>query len=109
MQLFDAGQIKPDQSLRDAAVTIRLDKLQVADYPDKGVHHILFDIQTRNALGKGRKEPLHYNATFRVREGQEAAAVSMPIFVCLNVDDLGLAFTCNTVNVGNERSDLVNW
>ncbi len=104
LPLFNAGQIEPNPTLRGAAVTVRLDKLRVANYPGKGEHRILFDFYARNALARGRQEHLHYNATFRAWEGQEAAAVGLPVFVGLNVGDLGLAFTCNTVNVANGGS-----
>jgi hypothetical protein len=104
LALYNAAQIRPDRSLRDTPVTIRLDKLRVAGYPGKGVHRILFDFYARNALEDGQQEHLHYNATFRAREGQEAAVVGLPVFVNLNVGELGLAFKCNTVNVANEGS-----
>lgn len=100
-----AGHIEPDRRLRGSAVTIRLDKLRVADYPGTGIHRILFDFYARNALEDGDQEHLHYNATFRAAEGQEAAALGLPIFVDLNVGDLGLAFRCLTVNVANEGSE----
>lgn len=104
MPLLNASQIEPDTRLRNAAVTIRLDKIRIADYPGRGTHRILFDFYAHNAVAEGQQEHLHYNATFRAREGQEAAAVGLPIFVNLNVGNLGLAFRCNTINVANEGS-----
>jgi hypothetical protein len=104
LPIFNAAQIEPDKSLCGAAVTIRLDKLRVVDYPGIGIHRILFDFYARNTLAAGTQEHLHYNATFRAQEGQEASTVGTPIFVNLNVGDLGLDFTCNTVNVSNEGS-----
>jgi hypothetical protein len=102
--VLNAGQIEPDKSLHGAAITIRLEKLRVADYPGKGMHRILFDFYAQNSLTAGQQEHLHYNTTFRAREGEEAAAVGIPIFVDLNVGDLGLDFTCNTINLCNEGS-----
>ncbi|MEM7539489.1 MAG: hypothetical protein AAF639_45455, partial [Chloroflexota bacterium] len=104
MPLYNAGQIEPDRSLYQTAVTIRLDKLRVADYPGWGTHHILFDFSARNAVEQGHQEHLHYNATFRANENQQAGVVGLPIFVNLNVGELGLAFECKTINVWNERS-----
>jgi hypothetical protein len=104
LPLYHAGQIKPDLSLRGAGVTIRLDSLRLADYPGSGVHRVLFDFSAVNTIGPSQAEHLHYNATFRAREGEEAAVVGLPIFVDLNVGDLGLAFKCATVNVANEGS-----
>ncbi|MDJ0837093.1 MAG: hypothetical protein QNK37_11295 [Acidobacteriota bacterium] len=103
LPLFNAGQIEPDQSLRNAAVTIRLDKLRVADYPGKGTHRILFDFSARHATEMGN-QPLHYNATLSAREGQEAPVLGQPIFVGLVVGNEGLSFACHTVNVANEGS-----
>lgn len=105
LPLVNAAQITPDPTLRKTSVTVRLDKLRVADYPGKGVHRILFDFYARNALAKGQQEHLRFNATLRAREGQEAAAVGLPIFVNLNVGEQGLAFRCNTINVANEGSE----
>jgi hypothetical protein len=80
LPLYHAGQIKADLSLRGACVTIRLDRLRVADYPGGGVHRVLFDFAAVNAIGPAQTEHLHYNATFRAREGEEAAVVGLPIF-----------------------------
>ena len=41
--IHNANQIAPDLTLRNGAVTIRLDKLRVADYPGQGIHRNLFD------------------------------------------------------------------
>ena len=58
LPLYNAGQIKPDKSLRNAAVNIRLDKLRVSDYPGSGEHHILFDFYAQNSLEGNQKEHL---------------------------------------------------
>jgi hypothetical protein len=48
---------------------------------------------------------LHFNATFRALEGQEAAVLGYPIFVGLNIGGDGLALRCFTVNVKNDDDE----
>ena len=99
-----AGNIAPDASLRNARINIRLNQLRVADYPGRGMHRVLFDFYAQNHVQEGT-EHLHFNATYRVREGQQAAVVGQPVFVGLNVGPEGVAFKCYTVNVKNDGDE----
>ncbi len=99
-----AGNILPDHTLKNARIKITLNRLRVADYPGGGTHRVLFDFYARNQV-PGETEHLHFNGTFRVREGQQAAVVGYPIFVGLNVGSEGLAFKCLTVNVQNDNDE----
>jgi hypothetical protein len=100
LPLRHAGNIPADDSLKGKRIRITLDALRVAAYPGSGTHRILFDFYGRNQIADSA-EDLHFNATFRVREGQQAAIVGYPIFVGLNVGNAGVAFRCYTVNVKN--------
>ena len=99
-----AGNIAADTSLRNSRIKISLDRLRVADYPGSGTHRVLFDFYAQNQL-PGNVEHLHFNATYRVREGEQAAIVGYPIFVGLNVGSEGLSFKCYTVNVQNDEDE----
>ena len=99
-----AGNIDGDASLKNSRVKIALNRLRVADYPGGGMHQVLFDFYAQNQL-PGEVEHLHFNATFRVLEGQQAAIINYPIFVGLNVGGEGVAFKCLTVNVKNEQDE----
>jgi hypothetical protein len=50
---------------------------------------------------------LHFNATYRVREGERVAILGYPLFVGLNVGSEGVAFKCFTVNVRNEQDEAL--
>ena len=50
-------------------------------------------------------EHLHFNATYRVLEGQRAGIAGYPIFIGLNVGAEGVAFKCFTVNVKNDNDE----
>jgi hypothetical protein len=78
----------------------------VADYPGSGTHRILFDFYAQNQVSSGI-EHLHFNATYRVRENEEAAIIGYPIFVGLNVGIEGVVFRCLTVNVKNEDDEVL--
>jgi hypothetical protein len=104
MPIRHAGSIEADASLRDARVRITLDRLRVADYPGRGTHRILFDFYAQNQVAGG-VEHLHFNATYRVREGEQAAILGYPVFVGLNVGGEGVALKCFTVNVENEGDE----
>lgn len=101
-----AGAVPPDVSLRGARVKITLDRLRVAAYPGGGTHRILFDFAAQNQAAEG-VEHLHFNAAYRVREGEHAAVLGDPIFVGLRVGPEGLAFRCYTVNVKNDQDEAL--
>ena len=48
---------------------------------------------------------MHYNATVRAMEGQEAGLINHPIFVGLSVGNQGVGFRCRTVNVKNVEDE----
>ena len=102
--LQHAGNIAPDASLKKARIKITLDGLRVAAYPGGGMHRVLFDFYAQNQVGSG-VENLHFNATYRVQEGERAAIIGYPIFVGLNVGSDGVAFKCFTVNVQNDQDE----
>src|SRR5262249_10549631 len=74
-----AGQIDADASLKGARIKVTLDRVRVAAYPGGGMHRVLCDFYARNQLDGG-VEDLHFNATYRVREGEEAGVLGFPIF-----------------------------
>ena len=101
-----AGNIDADLSLRQARITIKLDRLRVAAYPGGGMHRVLFDFAAQNRLPND-VEDLHFNATFRVRDGEHAAVLGYPIFVGLNVGNAGVALKCYTINVQNDADEAL--
>ena len=106
LPLRHAGTVEPDPSLKNSRIKITLDRLRVADYPGTGTHRILFDFYAQNQV-PGSVEHLHFNAAYRVREGEQAAILGYPIFVGLNVGTQGVAFRCFTVNVKNDDDEAL--
>lgn len=94
--------VQADLSLRHTRLKVSLDRLRVANYPGSGTHRILLHYLAHNQVA-GRAEPAHFNATFRVLEGQQAPIRGYPIFVGLNVGNEGLLLQCRTINVKNEQ------
>jgi hypothetical protein len=99
-----ANNIAPDKTLKNSRIKITLDRLRVADYPGGGTHYILFDFYAQNQVSES-VEHLHFNNTYRVREGEQAAIVGYPIFIGLNVGTEGVAFKCLTVNIKNQEDE----
>ncbi|MCP4423580.1 MAG: hypothetical protein GY803_03715, partial [Chloroflexi bacterium] len=99
-----AGNMKAQEDLKNTPITITLQRLRVKDYPGGGTHHILFDFYAQNQT-QNTMEELHFNSTYRAREGEEVAVVGFPIFVGLNVGAQGVAFRCFTVNVKNDSDE----
>jgi hypothetical protein len=62
------------------------------------------DFYAQNQI-PGDIEHLHFNSTYRVREGEHAAILGYPLFLGLNVGNDGLFFKCYTVNVKNDEDD----
>ena len=104
LPISHAGNIEPDPSLKNARIKVTLDRLRVANYPGGGTHLVLFDFYAQNQAD-GQLENVHYNATVRAHEGQEAGLIGFPIFVGLSVGAEGVAFKCRTVNVKNEQDE----
>jgi hypothetical protein len=102
--LRNVGDIAPNPALRNARINIKLQRLRIKAYPGGGTHRVLLDFNARNQV-PGQAEDLHFNATFRVPEGETAGVVGHPIFLGLNVGTEGVAFRCLTVNVANEEDE----
>jgi hypothetical protein len=102
--ILHAGNITPDRTLKNARIKITLDRMHVAEYPGRGTHHILFDFYAQNQV-VGGVEHLHFNASYKARQGEQAAILGYPIFVGLGVSNEGVAFKCYTVNVKNEEDE----
>ena len=102
--IVHAGQVAADPQLKQTRLTITLDALRAADYPGSGEHRILFDFYGQNQVPTGA-EDLHFNSTYRVREGEFAAILGFPIFVGLNVGAQGVQLKCFTVNVSNSDDE----
>jgi hypothetical protein len=100
------GDIYADGTLKNTQIKITLDGLRVADYPGNGDHRILFDFYAQNQLPSA-VEHVHFNSTYRIREGERAAILGYPIFIGLNVGTEGVAFRCFTVNVKNEQDEIM--
>jgi hypothetical protein len=67
---------------------------------------VLFDFYAQNQI-RPTPEHLHFNATYRIRQGERAAIRGFPIFLGLAAGDEGVAFRCYTVNVKNERDQAL--
>lgn len=103
-KIIGVGEAQGDSSLKNARINISLNALRVANYPGSGTHRVLFDFYARNQV-PGTAEDLHFNATYRAREGEQAAVRGYPIFVGLGVGDVGVAFHFHTINVKNEEDE----
>src|SRR6266568_274633 len=94
--------IVDNPALRNARIKISLNRLRVAGSPASGMHHILLHFFAQN---QGRIEPVHFNATYRVHEGESAGIQGYPIFVELGVGQEGLNVKCRMINVGNDQDE----
>lgn len=104
LDITDAGNITPDNGLKNQKVKVTLDRLRVADYPGDGVHLVLFDFYAQHQTAEV-KEDLHFNQTYRAPEGQGSGITGNPIFIGLKVGSEGLSFKFRTVNVANEDDE----
>lgn len=94
--------VQADATLQHARLKISLNRLRVAEYPGRGTHRILLHCAVQNQVA-GKTEPAHFNATYRVGEGQQAPLRGYPLFVGLHVGGEGLLLQCRTINVKNEQ------
>ena len=55
-------------------------------------------------------EDLHFNALYRVRQGEQAAIRGYPVFIGLGVGNEGIRLRCRTINVSNDRDEeFLTW
>jgi hypothetical protein len=106
LEIVHAGNITADEGLNGARIRVTLDGLRVADYPGRGRHRVLFDFAARNQTDQGA-EHVHFNTTYPVKEGEQAAVLGRPIFAGLQVGAEGLFLQCATVNVLNEGDEAL--
>lgn len=97
-------QIAADTDLRGARIKLTLNRLRIAAYPGGGIHHVLLHVFAQNQT-PGKAEPVHFNATYRVQEGQSAGVQGYPIFTGLGVGREGLTLKCRTINVRNDQDE----
>ncbi len=102
--IYSIGNISPDPNLKNARIKIALNRLRVAAYPGGGMHRVLLHFFAQNQV-PGKTENLHFNATYRVREGDHAGVQGYPIFVGLHLGSEGLNFKCRTINVRNDQDE----
>jgi hypothetical protein len=96
--------ISPNESLRDTRIKITLNRLRVASYPGGGTHRILLHFAAQNQASD-QIEAVHFNVTYRVREGDSAGVQGYPIFVGLGVGHEGIFLQCRTINVHNDQDE----
>lgn len=100
-EIVDVASVDADLGLKKTRIRVTLDALRIEEYPGSGMHHVLFDFYAQNQI-RPAPEHIHFNATYRIREGQQAAIRGYPIFLGLSTGEDGLAFRCFTVNVKND-------
>ena len=96
--------ISPDLSLKGNRITIALDHLRVMQYPGRGTHNVLLHFYAQNQVPE-MVEELHYNALYRVRQGEHAAIRGYPLFVGLSVGQVGVRVRCRSINVSNASDE----
>lgn len=112
------GVVDPDPGLLNQRINIHLDRLYVQEYPGtlfnrigfgrSGEHHIMVNFSARNQLpGSANAEAVAFSQTYVAFDGDEAGVSGYPVFVGLNVGELGAAFEIETVNVKNSEDEAV--
>ncbi len=103
-QLIPVGMVRPDKGLAGHPIKLTLDVLRIASYPGGGEHRLLFCFNAQNKVGD-ESEDVNYTVGLRVREGERAAAISLPIFDMLNVGDDGIRLRCTIATIRNSADD----
>jgi hypothetical protein len=100
----NAGSIASERSLQGQPLRIALNALCIASYPGFGMHNILLDFYAQSQADDGT-EHLHFNASYRVQDGEHSGVIGQPIFIGARVGTSGLSLRCLTVNVKNEEDE----
>ena len=106
LPIHHVGNIPADPSLKHARIKIALNRLRVASYPGGGMHRVLLHFFAQNQV-PGKTENMHFNATYRVREGDTRVSTATPSsLACMSATE-GMAFKCRTINVQNDQDEAV--
>ncbi|MBY5716394.1 hypothetical protein HFO33_07280 [Rhizobium leguminosarum] len=102
--IIGAETIDPEDSLKGQAITVRLLRLGIFDYPGgKGQHDVLAEFGVRDAKSP-TAERVHFSQAYYAT--QPGYAVNgFPVFKDVQIDNDGLSMTCRMVNVCN-KADL---
>ncbi len=106
LSIQSVEDIQPEPTLKQARLKITLDRLRVLSYPGGGMHQVLVHFSAQNQIPENT-EDLHFNATYRVQEGEHAGIRGYPIFLGLNVGNDGIRLKVRTVNVQNEQDEAL--
>lgn len=104
LSITEARTIRADETLRNSRVTISLDFIRIFDFPGKGLHRILFRFNAINFLEK-QEQPVSFNHTFPVMEGQRGPISGYPVFIGLRTGTELLQFSTELINVSNDQDD----
>ena len=105
-KIIPMAQVQPDKTLANKRINIHLNYLRVAKYPGSGQHRILFTFRAQNQL-ENMPEPISFSQTFRARDDAAVAVTGYPIFIGLNVGQIGASFQGFTVNVKNDTDEAL--
>jgi hypothetical protein len=100
-EIIGSETIAPDDTLKGQAITVRLLRLGIFDYPGgKGQHNILAEFGVRDAKSP-TSERVHFSQAYYAT--QPGYAVNgFPVFKDILIDNDGLSMTCRLVNVCNK-------
>lgn len=98
VRLQSAGEAKPDPSLLNGRVDIRLDRLHIEEYPGMGPHDVMISFSGTNQTTT-ETESVTFNQTFKVPAGDSAGVAGYPVFLGINAGNRGLSFQITVVNV----------
>lgn len=112
------GVVDPDLGLLNQRINIHLDRLHVQEYPGgilssllgrASEHHIMVTFSARNQLPTSSNdvESVAFSQTYVAFDGDDAGVTGYPVFIGLNVGELGAAFEIETVNVKNSDDEAV--
>jgi hypothetical protein len=100
LPIVPSGSVPGAPGLMNRRISIKLDRLNVHEYPGLGTHQVMVVFKAQNQLPQA-PEPATFSQTYRAQQGQTAAVAGYPIFVGLNTGSTGLAFELFTINVKN--------
>ncbi|MHA1296291.1 MAG: hypothetical protein ACTSRH_08120 [Promethearchaeota archaeon] len=103
VEIKNAVDIDPDDTLRGEAISITLDRLKIKKYPGRHPYTILFNFYTENNIENNIIEKVHFSQVYKVYEDGVASVYGRPIFRNLNISENGLFFKFLTINIKDNQ------
>ena len=104
VEILDIRNGPPDKTLAGEAMNVTLDRLRIFSYPGQGTRKIMFEFTGNHEMSAQGSTEVKFSQVYSVDAVTgEAGFAGYPVFLGLNMGNIGLQFKCQTVFVESDQ------